>query len=306
MLSISTCWNGHRHNEDGMHMVYEAILLGFNSMEPGYDLAPVLTQGFHDVHAHHVRCKSTRMNFTGVNNVWPKPENDTDTHEFTSQHSQHRKRAIELAKKSIDLAADLGGDYVVISLGSSPMTEYTPRLVEMVNEGQLYSKPYAALKLEMIQERESLDNAHLDRVREALDELIPYAQKKGIRLGLESGAHYEQVANEDEMETLLAEYDTPVIGYWHDFGHIQLKANLGLLNHRQWLEKMQTRLIGCHVHDVIWPAKNHSIPFQGDVDFDQLMPLVPNNVPMVWEINPRCKSDDIKAALINWKEKYGD
>ena len=33
---------------------------------------------------------------------------------------------------------------------------------------------------------------------------------------------------------------------------------------------------------------------------------LPKDIPLVWKMNPRCKSDDIKSALITWKEKYGD
>ena len=292
-------------------MIYEAILLGFNNMELGDDLPAVLLPGFLDMQARMKQVRMKRkthnhMSFTGAHNFLLRAEEDDKLCEFTSQHSHQRERAIELTKKAIDVVADLDGIYVVMSLGHSPMATYTPRLVEMVKDGQLYSKSYAALKLEMIQEREGLGISHLDRVRQALDTLIPYAEDKKVRLALESGEHYEQVANEREMETLLSEYDTPAIGYWHDFGHIQLKSNLGLLDHQQWLEKMAPRLIGCHVHDVIWPDEGHSIPFQGDINFDQLIPLLPKNTPMVWEINPRRKSDDIKASLVTWKEKYGD
>lgn len=306
MLSISTCWNSHRHHEDGLHMVYEALLMGFEHMELSHGLSPVLLPGFYDVHNKESRCGSTEMDFTGVRNCCPEPTEEPSDYGFTSQSSQQREISIGLAKKSIDVAADLGGHYVVLPLGQAPMSDHTTRLSGLVNEGHLYSKSYAALKLEMIQEHERLDRTYLDGVRMALDELIPHAEEKEIRLGLECGAHYEDVPNEREMELLLNEYDSPTVCYWHDFGHIQLKENLGLLDHRQWLEKMLPRLIGSHIHDVNWPSEDHCIPFRGCIDFDQLIPLLPNNIPMVWEINSHHKSDDIKEALINWKEKYGD
>jgi len=306
MLSISTYWNSHRHHEDGLHMVYEALLLGFESMELSHDLSPVLLPGFYDIHAKDKRCGRTRMNFTGVHNFGSTTVKDSESHEFTSPSSQKREQAILFTKNSIDVSADLEGNYVILALGQAPMSNYSSRLIELVGEGQLYSKSFAALKLEMIREREGIGTAYLDWVRQVLDELIPYAQEKGICLGLESRGLFEEVPNEREMEMLLDEYDTPAIGYWHDFGNVQLKENLGLLDHRQWLEKMMPRLIGCCVHDVIWPAENHSIPFNGDIDFDELIPLVPKDVPLVWQINPRRKSDDIKSALVTWKEKYGD
>jgi len=306
MLSISTYWNSHRHDEDGLHMAYEALLLGFTNMEISHDLSPVLLPGFYDLHSHHARCKSTRMNFTGVRDFCPRPIDNSIAPEYTSRSLQDRERAIELTRKSIDVSADLGGNYVVLSLGRIPMSAYTPKLIKLVSEGHLYSKEYAALKLDMVREREQSGKGHLDLIRQALDQLVPYAQEKGIQLGLKSCAYDEQVPNEREMETLLSEYDASVVGYWHDFGQVQLKHNLGLLDHLQWLKKMLPRLIGCYIHDTTWPAEDHCIPFQGDIDFDQLIPLLPKNIPFVWEIHPRRKSDDIKSALVTWKEKYGD
>ncbi len=306
MLSLSTYWNGHRHHEDGMHMVYEAILLGFKSMHLGQNLSPDLMQGFYEAHKRNGIRGNNYMTFSGMKNICPRSEPNVEMHDILSQNSEKRKRAIKLTKKTISIAADLDAGHVVLSPASSSMSDYTTRLTALVQDGQLYSKSYAALKLEMIQERENQEDSHLNGIRQALDKLIPYAQDKNVRIGLECGKRFEQTPNEWEIETLLAEYDTPTLAYWHNFGHVQLKANLGLLNHRQFLDKVLPRLIGCHVSDVIWPAEDHSIPFQGHLDFDQFIPLLPNDIPIVWEINPRRKSDDIKAALIQWKEKYGD
>ncbi|NOX99095.1 MAG: TIM barrel protein [Verrucomicrobia bacterium] len=306
MLSLSTYWNGHRHHEDGLHMVYEAILLGFTSMHLAQDLSPNLMQGFYEAHKRNSSLGNTYMNFSGLKNFCPRSEPNAEMHDILSQNAEKREFAIALTKKTIGIAADLDARHVVLSPAISSMPDYTTRLTELVKDGQLYSKSYAALKLEMIQEREKLGDAHLNGMRRALDDLIPYAQDKNVRLGLECGKRFEQAPNEWEIETLLSEYDTPTLAYWHNFGHVQLKANLGLLNHRQFLEKMRARLIGCHVNDVVWPDEEHFIPFQGNLDFDQLIPLLPDNIPMVWEIKPRLKSDDIKAALIQWKEKYVD
>lgn len=310
MQSLSTYWNSHRHNENGLHMVFETLLLGFECMELGQDLPSVLLPGFYETIEKNKNHAKPFIRFSGVHHFCPLVDEPSargnESYEFTSPLKECREKAIGMTKKSIDFASDMEAKHVVLHLGQAPMKDYSTQLVAMLREGQLYSKSYAALKLEMIQAHEELKGSHLDGVRLALDELIPYAEHKGILLGLESGGRYEQVPNEREMDLLLLEYDSPAIGYWHDFGHIQLKANLGLLNHQQYLEKMLPRLIGCHLHDVVWPVEDHAIPFHGDIDFDQLIPLLPKNIPMVWMMNPRRKSNDIKAALITWKEKYGD
>lgn len=287
-------------------MVYEAILLGFEFIELGQALPSVLLPGFHQYIENNKQQQKPPLRITGIDGFCSAAKQDLQDCHFTSPQAARRERAIELVKKAIDLAAGLEGKYVTLPLGHAPMKEHTAALVSLVNEGKLYDKSYAASKLEMVSERLALGSGHLDLVRWSLDALIPYAQEKGILLGLESRGSYEQVPNEREMETLLAEYDTPTVGYWHSFGHIQRKENLGLLDHLQWLETVAPRLVGGYVDDVIWPAEDRAIPFHGSVDFDQLIPLLPKGIPLVWQMAPRRKSDDIKQALITWKEKYGD
>ena len=62
-------------------------------------------------------------------------------------------------------------------------------------------------------------------------------------LCVETRSHFEQVPNEDEMLRLLEAYrDCPWFGFWHDFGHVQRKANLGLLDHAELLSAIAPRL----------------------------------------------------------------
>lgn len=287
-------------------MVYEALLLGFECLELGQALPPVLLPGFRQFIEKNKQEKNPPLRITGTHGFCAATRENLENCHLTSPQAAHRERAVEVVKKSIDLAVALGGKYVTLPLGRAPMKEHTGKLVSLVNEGRLYEKSYAAVKLEMVSERLALGGGHLDQARRSLDTLIPYAREKGILLGLEGRGDYEQVPNEREMETLLAEYNTPTVGYWHSFGHIQRKENLGLLDHRQWLEKVAPRLVGSYIHDVLWPMDDHAIPFHGSVDFDRLVPLLPKGIPLVWEMDPRRKSDDIKQALTTWKEKYGD
>lgn len=309
-LSLSTCWNSHRHREDGRSVIDEALSLGFDSLELSHGMSPVLLPGFYQAFEEGVKSGRSVIDFSGVHNFCPSPVEVSgdrpDVYEFTSKHRLHRERAINLTRRSIDVAANLSGSYVVLHLGQAPMRDYTQKLTKWAKAGETDGKAFTKLKEKMIRKRERLRGKYLDQVRQALDQLVPYAEGKGITLGLESRSRYEQVPNETEMEILLREYDSPAVGYWHDFGHVQLKANLGLLDHRQWLEAVSPRLIGCHLHDVVGVADDHAVPFHGVIDFDDLMPLVAEGIPLVWEMHPRRKADDIKAARLKWVEKYGN
>ncbi len=287
-------------------MVYEAQLLGFEFLELGPALPPVLLPGFHRFLENDRQAETPFLRFSGVHGFCTATKQELQECHLSSSRAAHRERAVELVEESIDLAASLGGQYVTLDLGRAAMKDSTEQLVSLVSEGKLYDKTYAALKLEMVSERLALGCEPLDRTRQSLDVLVPYAQQRGVQLGLEIPSAYEQVPNEREMETLLAEYDTPTVAYWHNFGHVQRRENLALLDHAQWLETMAPRLVGGSIHDVVWPAEEYAIPFHGSVGFDQLLPLLPEGIPLVWQMAPRRKSGDIKRALITWKEKYGD
>jgi hypothetical protein len=69
---------------------------------------------------------------------------------------------------------------------------------------------------------------------------------------------------------------------------------------------MTSRTFGCHVQDCIWPAQDHQVPFAGDVDLKRLVPLLPKDCTMVWELSPRKTVVEIKRGLEKWKETFGE
>ena len=83
-------------------------------------------------------------------------------------------------------------------------------------------------------------------------------------------------------------------------------ANLELLDHEEWLRSMQPYLVGCHLHDVVWPARDHRVPLAGSVAFERLMPMVAPEKPVVWELSPSRKKAHIKRALPLWRERFGE
>jgi sugar phosphate isomerase/epimerase len=110
---------------------------------------------------------------------------------------------------------------------------------------------------------------------------------------------------EREMLTLQEHFaDHPWVGYWHDFGHVQLKHNLGLLDHIAWLERIAPHLIGGHVHDVEWPARDHRVPFSGTLDYAPLLKFFPPACPLVWELSPTREAGEIRKALTRWRSEF--
>ncbi len=303
MLSLSSCWNSHRH-EAGEHIAHDARRLGFDYMELSHGLKVSHLPGLLNAVKHSV------IKISSVHNFCPSPVevimDAPDAYEFTSHRESDRIRALNLTEVTIETAARIGAPRVVLHLGSVPIKSYTHKLEALVHAGQIYSREYTAAKIDFVTRRTKASQFYLDRARAALDELLPFAERHQVALCVETRSHYEQVPNESEMQVLMDAYrDCPWLGFWHDFGHVQRKANLGLLNHAESLSAIAPRLLGCHVHDVAWPAKDHRVPLStGGVDFDKLLPLIPKNIPLVWELSPRQKRSGVIERLAEWKMRF--
>ncbi|MFM2221628.1 MAG: hypothetical protein RLZZ553_1376 [Verrucomicrobiota bacterium] len=288
-------------------MIDEILALGFRNIELSHGMTitklPGIRKAFQD----------RRFNCSGVHNFFPSPVevmiDAPDAYEYTSHRPWDRKRAMEMSIQTLELAAEFRANYVVLHMGSVPLNpkKYTKRLTSMVASGQQLHEDFTKAKIKFVKKREKIAPLYYSRVIDALEQLVLHAEKCGVILAIESRSRFEDMPNEREMIHLQEHFKgNPWIGYWHDFGHVQLKHNLGLLDHRDWLEKIQPHIIGAHIHDVEWPARDHRTPFTGTLDYPSLLPFFPPNCPIIWELSPSRKTEEIKTALEVWKKIFPD
>ncbi len=302
-LSLSTYWDAHRHS-DGLVLARQVRDMGFPELEISHKTPATLLPGL----LQAVKKKVVRV--SSLHAPCPAPEelqrDAPDACEFTADDETLRQRALSLTVATLEMAARFGTDRVVLRAGSALETKTTEQLERMAFAGKLHSREYVREKLRLVEAREKAGTAVAGRLRDALETLLPHCEKHGVRLALETRPHYEQIPNASEFQTLIHEYAAcPWVGFWHDFGHVQRQANLGFLDHAELLELLAPRLLGCHVHDVEWPARDHQLPFRhGGVDFDQLLPLLPEGIPLVWELSPKQKRLEIIAAREAWEKRY--
>jgi len=229
-----------------------------------------------------------------------------DCYQFSSIYPTERERAVKQTLQTIDFAERLGAPFVVMHLGHVSMRPITDSLIALIKKGELLSRKYVRKKIKAVEKRESAGPIHLERVKDCLKRVVDYAASKSVKLGVEGRRGYEEIPSERELPALLDELDSPQVGYWHDFGHIQIKENLAFLNHEEWLKTIGPRTLGCHVQDCIWPAQDHQPPFAGDVDLAKLVPLLPRNCVFVWEMSPRKSADEIRRSVEIWKKHFGE
>ena len=89
-------------------------------------------------------------------------------------------------------------------------------------------------------------------------------------------------------------------------GHVQIKENLGFLDHADWLRTIAPRTFGCHMQDVKWPARDHQPPFFGDMRLEPLAHLLPSDCQIVWELSPRGSAEEVAQSRAIWKERFGE
>lgn len=300
---FSTCWNSSRH-KDGGAMCDEIRELGFDAIEASHGLPLSLMPGLMKA------VDEKRIKVMGVHNFCPAPidvaGDAPDAYRFTSHRPEERERAMRLSRETMLVAARLEARYVVLHLGEVELFrghECTRHMQRLVRHGQRHTLAYARLKGEYVRRRMKLAPIYYERAREALYQLAEKAAELGLVLGVEGRSHFEQVPGELEMPTLLAEFaEQPHVRYWHDFGHIQRKHNLLLLNHDQYLNKLKPYLYGAHVNDVQWPQRDHRAPFQGgDVDFAALLPrYFTQAMPLTWELSSSVTREAILTAKARW------
>ena len=286
-------------------MIEEIVDLGFNHIELSHGMTIAKLPGITKAYERGL------FQCTGIHNYFPSPVevmiDAPDAYEFTSHRKFDRQRAMEMTLKTMELAADFEAKYIVLHMGSVPMNpqKWTKRLTAMVSDGKAHEPAYTKAKIAFIKKREKVAPLYYHRAIEALEQLAERAQELGVKLAVESRSRFEDMPTEREMVTLQDHFaDHPAVGYWHDFGHVQLKHNLGLLDHHQWLETISPHLIGGHVHDVEWPDGDHRVPFCGTLDYPSILKFFPAGSPLVWELSPTRESEQIRSSLERWKKEF--
>ena len=283
-------------------MIEEILQLGFDTLELSHGIRSSQFEGILQIR------EKRKFKISSVHNFMPMPvevqTDSPDCYEFTSDRAADRERALKFTLATIDWAAKLEAPFVVVHTGRIRSLILTDPLRQMVEQGKLHSREFVRQKLAAVQAREKVAEAFDTRVLEILREAADHAGKRGVKIGVENREYYEAVPSERDFPNFLQRLNSKNVGYWHDFGHAQIKENLTLIDHRLHLETMAPRLLGCHIHDTRWPFKDHCPPFTGETRFDELVPLLPKKCAMVLEMSPRAEAADIVKAAETWEKKF--
>jgi sugar phosphate isomerase/epimerase len=303
MYSFSTCWDSSRHT-DGRVMLREIRDLGFDYAELSHGIRLSLMPGIIDaVDAGEIKI-STLHNFcplpVGVTQAAP------NLYEFSAESPRDRELAVKHTLKTFDFAVRVKAPLVVLHLGSMDLKDYGGKLEEMLERGEKDSPKFHKLVAEAELKREARKEKFFERTKETLRQLLPEAEKRGLKLGCENREAVQEIPLEGDFKLFFREFNSPNLVYWHDTGHAQIKENLGFIRHAMHLESLADRLAGFHIHDVQFPARDHCAPGTGMIDYAALQPFVKPEHIKVFEFSSKMPVEAAVAGIAHVKKIWGN
>jgi sugar phosphate isomerase/epimerase len=281
-------------------MLREIRALGFEYAELSHGTRIPLVPGIVEA------VDAGEMKISSLHNFCPLPlgvnHSAPNLYQYSSEVQREREMAHRYTLKTLEFASRVKAGVVVLHVGSIEMKEYTDKLLEMLERGEKQSPKFEKLCTDLVEKREAKKEKFVERTCESLRRLLPDAESRGIRLGVENRQALEELPLEPDFQFLFHQCPSPNLVYWHDTGHAQIKENLGFIHHAMHLESLRDRLFGFHIHDVQYPGRDHCAPGTGTVDFATLKPLVTHDHVKVFEFSPSLTPEEVKSGVEHVKK----
>lgn len=283
-------------------MLREIAALGFEYAELSHGIRITLVPGVLRAIEEGVIKISSTHNFcplpTGIVQAAP------NLFEPSAREHREHDQWLRHTKRSIDFAAQVKARVVVCHLGSVSFFWFNParairqHLRDHPDAGrtpddavyrELLRKSLAKLRKRMV--------PFWEQTKASVKEVLDYAAGKGVRFGFENRERFEELPlDADHLELLDALPPTAPAGYWHDTGHADIKEGMGLLKHREHLERMAPRTIGFHLHDVSAHGQDHQPIGEGHIDFQMVSRFWRPEHLLTIELSPRATAEDVRLS----------
>ncbi len=302
-LCLSTAWNAFRY-DNGKEVIGEIRSLGFSDVELSFDLTREMVKDIAGlVNAGAVKVRSLH-NYCPIPDGLERPKALPDCYSLASLDEEERKRAVQCTKVTIETALSLNASAVVLHAGRVEIQDRTRELISLYDQGRLCEPEAMRVKDRMRKERRERQDAHLGSALKSIEELLPYARRMSVGLGIENRFYFREIPSFEEIGVILERFKDSGLFYWHDTGHAQLWENLGILKHRDYLEAYSKYLLGAHLHDISG-ARDHLAPLRGNFDFAWLKPYLKQDTINTLEAHYPASSRDIIAGKDFLEKLYG-
>jgi len=303
-LALSTSWNAFRY-DSGKSLLEELTALGFKKFELSFNLSASIVQEI------GAEVKARKIQVTSLHNYCPYPETLTrkqalpDCYSLASIDDSQRLTALKYTKRTIDTAADLGAQAVVLHCGRIEIPDRTINLIRMYEQGLAGSAEFDNEKKDMAAERAGYQAQFFENMLRSLDEINKYAVQRNIKIGVETRYYFREIPTLDETGVILDKFKGSNLYYWHDTGHAQLMENLGFNKHSDFLDKYADRMLGIHLHDILG-CRDHKAPGTGELDFSFISPYLKKDTIKVIEAHAPSTAEDLVNSVKLLEKTFHD
>jgi len=191
---------------------------------------------------------------------------------ITDEDSSWRKTSIEEIKSSLKVAADLGAPYAVVHAGEK-------------GDGD--------------------DETHIQRLRESVETLLPTAERYNVTIALENVPN--DIAGSEQFLSIFKSIGSNNLGICLDTGHA------AITNTPSELIKMYgNNLKTTHIHDNNGEEDQHLFPFQGSLDWNDIISAMKEiDYKGFWVLEPRKYDhsyeehfEELKASIEKLQNEY--
>jgi sugar phosphate isomerase/epimerase len=302
VIALSTAWSSARHH-DGYAMLQEAASLGFKHVELSHGTRITLVPGILKALNERLIKVSSTHNFCPLPAGMMHAAPNLFEPSASAGHGHEHEQWLRHTRRTIDFTAQVGATAVVLHLGSvrffwrNPARRLRhfarchPSAVLSANERYQKLLVKTAAKL-----RKRLP-PFWEQAKLSIEEILPYAAEKDVRLGLENREKFEELPRDGDFPGLLSSVLRPgQVGYWHDTGHAELKERMGVITQRRLLEENAGHLIGFHLNDVDAEGHDHQPVGAGTIDFKLVSQFWRPEHLLVLELNSRVSPEDVRAS----------
>ncbi len=244
----------------------------------------------------------SRLKVVSVHNFFPKPEIQPgaraggDFFLLSSLDRSERNQAVRWTRKTIEHAAELGAQAVVLHCGRVEMKRELDVLYGFFESNQIHSIAAQTFIRKKIRERDALKEKFLESLMLSLESLCREAEKHCILLGLENRYHYDELPTLNDFESIFTKLDGAPLGYWHDSGHAHVNERLTIIPPGRLLNNYAEKLIGVHLHDAI-DLEDHLAPGTGEIDFNNLKSYLKADTLKIIELKPQVPESDVIRGI---------
>ncbi len=280
-LSLSTMWAQQERFEDLGYFRDYIAAFGYDAIEVSHltnpdGLKALLTQGVVPLSSLHAPTPNRILENGRRNAELNLASPDADQTRF----------ALEETKRTIDYAAEAGLRYVVVHLGGvgDDRCDEERTVRRLYESGQTEGVEWDEARRVLAVTRAEGAAEHLEVAKASLAQLVEYASRSGIAIGIESRLNYHEIPHPAEAAELLAPYTNVEAGFWWDIGHTEVQSRLGMIELTSWFDAIGDRIIGSHLHDVRG-ILDHRGPGNGTLDWGMVAEHLPPGALRVMEID---------------------